>query len=352
MIKGKRLDVLVVLGMHRSGTSAVARALQVLGVDLGQDLLPPVKGDNDKGYWEDTAVVQLNEDLLASLGLSWRSLQSASVAELTGDRVGDFRNRAIALLSEKTAQVETFGMKDPRIVRLLPFWKSVFSAIDSNIGYVITVRNPLSVADSLAKREEFPAEKSHYLWLKHVVASVLDTQGSRRVFVNFDRLIERPAKEIERIAGALGAVHRPDASALQEYEASFLERGLRHSSYTLEDLRSHPAVPALAADVFGLLRDVALDRLSLDDERTHQNFCRFAHELDGVSPALALLDRFDAQIADLRATARQADIALSRALADRDWLAAQRDALLASTSWRITEPMRKFAMGLEKLRRR
>src|SRR5882724_9597278 len=57
--------LIVVLGMHRSGTSAMTRALQAMGVELGSRLMPPVEGENDKGFWEDLELNALNIEVLA-----------------------------------------------------------------------------------------------------------------------------------------------------------------------------------------------------------------------------------------------------------------------------------------------
>ena len=57
----------MVLGMHRSGTSAITKGLEVLGVNLGDNLLPP-KDDNPKGFFEDRDLVNLNERVLEKIG--------------------------------------------------------------------------------------------------------------------------------------------------------------------------------------------------------------------------------------------------------------------------------------------
>lgn len=76
--------LVVVLGMHRSGTSAIARSLQIFGVELGSRLYGAVLGENGKEVGEDIDVNSLNETLLASLGQIWRSLNPALPAMLSG----------------------------------------------------------------------------------------------------------------------------------------------------------------------------------------------------------------------------------------------------------------------------
>src|SRR5512146_569597 len=64
---------ILVLGMHRSGTSAVARVLNLCGASLGGELLP-AKEDNERGFWENRAILALHERFLAEVGSSWHDL--------------------------------------------------------------------------------------------------------------------------------------------------------------------------------------------------------------------------------------------------------------------------------------
>ncbi len=192
---GKR--IVVVLGMHRSGTSAVARGLSVLGVELGNDLHPPGE-DNPKGFWEDKNCLRINESLLQHLGSAYdrlglfpevlETLNSTSV-------IRSLRLEAVEILRAKFSQSDRCGFKDPRVSRLLPFWKSVFEEAGGAPGYVIAVRNPISVARSLSKRNGIEPEKSYFLWLEHVVSAVTESIGSQRVMVDYDAFSWIPRKK-------------------------------------------------------------------------------------------------------------------------------------------------------------
>ena len=73
--------LVLVLGMHRSGTSTLARGLRVLGVALGKNLLP-AHPCNPKGFFEDAGLYAFNKALLAQLGLTWRSPEAPDTAAL------------------------------------------------------------------------------------------------------------------------------------------------------------------------------------------------------------------------------------------------------------------------------
>ena len=306
----QKKHLVVVLGMHRSGTSAMTRSLQLLGIELGTHLYAGVPGDNDKGFWEDIDINSLDETLLETLGESWHSLNPALPAMLGGDGLALLRERAIGLLRRKTAEVDWFGMKDPRVARLLPFWKSVFADLDIDVRYLLAIRNPLSVALSLAKRDGFTTEKSLYLWLQHVIPTVLETVGSRRVVMDFDRLMATPETEIRRIAVELGVAGNLDESLLDEYCTSFIEAGLRHSSFSLADLDGNPSVPKLAVEVFATLRRVAAGEVSIDSPEVTAAFQMFAGEMERLRPALQALAQTEKILSRLQSEMMRIDQAI------------------------------------------
>ena len=103
--------ILIVLGMHRSGTSALTRGLQVLGVSLGDNLMPAFEGNNNKGFWEDLEIVSLNDALLAELGMSWHSLGALQQQHDWGSLLEHpLAAQAEAYLQAQTAQHPLFGL--------------------------------------------------------------------------------------------------------------------------------------------------------------------------------------------------------------------------------------------------
>ena len=94
----KKKDLFVVLGMHRSGTSVITRGLQVLDIDLGQNLMPPVSGISDKGLFEDIDANAINIELIRSFKYYWHTLAPIPTIELLSEKVEPLRIRAINLL--------------------------------------------------------------------------------------------------------------------------------------------------------------------------------------------------------------------------------------------------------------
>ncbi|WP_233832757.1 sulfotransferase family protein [Paraburkholderia sp. ZP32-5] len=251
--------LLVVLGMHRSGTSATARAMTALGADLGNRLLPAADGNNDKGFFEDYDIVKLNVELMAAAGMDWHTLGELDLSRIPPERLDAFQTEALMTLRGKCAG-KVFAMKDPRLSRLIKFWKPVFDCVGVPVKYVLSVRHPLSVARSLAKRDGMAEEKALHLWLEHVVPSLVETRDRERVIVDYDCLLDQPAAELERIAAQLSLPLDPQR--FDEYRATFLEDGLRHTRFQPQDLNLVRAAPRALRQLYGALDAVCRDGAS------------------------------------------------------------------------------------------
>ncbi len=295
----KQKSLVVVLGMHRSGTSAVTRGLQVIGVELGSKLMPAAPGVNDKGFFEDTDIHAFNDELLKSLGFSWHSLALITSEQLLAEKQAPLRLRAIALLREKLQDTDCFGLKDPRICRLLPFWQDVFDVLQLKVSYVIVARNPLSVAQSLAKVHKLPTEKSYYLWLEHVLSSISQTKGCPRLLIDYDDFMDSPEIQLGKIARTLDLDHDLDAERLSEFCDNFLENDLRHTRFSLENLIQDPLVPTPIKIAQGLLTDILNERLTLDSAEAAEAVAKLSEQMQGMAQAMSYLLKLDYIIEDL-----------------------------------------------------
>ena len=303
--KMNKKRLIVVLGMHRSGTSAITRGLQVLGVGLGDRLMPPVEGNNDKGFFEDIDLNALNVEILQALGSDWHYLSPLEASDVTELRNKRYFFRAVQLLRQKVGDIPTFGFKDPRVAKLLPFWKDVFVHCQFDVGYVLAVRHPLSVVKSLAKRDGLDSEKSYMLWLGHVLISLSNTEGHKRVLVDYDRLMQTPERELERIAEYLELVI--DSKELQCYKSEFLDEGLRHTVYDLNDLILENTCPPLVREIYTDLLDIAADKRRLDDVALQNHIALWINEFERLKSNLRLVDRLSGQKDSLNKTVAERD---------------------------------------------
>jgi len=312
--------VIVVLGMHWSGANAIVRALQVAGVDFGASL-PGMPRSAHKNRFEDPDFLRINEKLFQLFSSSGDSLEPIARDELKSEKIDGLKKEAVALLGERTKSPGIFGMKDPRVVRLLPFWREVFERCKLDASYVIALRNPLRISKTLAVRNKFPVEKAHYLWMAHVLPSVLETTGSLRVVVDYDRLVDQPATEVQRMAQALKVEDKIDPVALGQFVAGFLEKKLHRAQPVAGESMSGPAVLPQAAVLFDLLEKMASDQLPMDSSQVQSLFGEASERFKELYPAFRYMTRQDQQVIDLRQEVikHHAQVALlHQSIADRD----------------------------------
>lgn len=226
--KPENRTALIVLGMHRSGTSAMGGVLNLLGVDFGERLYQAQQNVNEKGFWEHSAIVDLHDELLIELASSWDDPRVLPEGWQERENIAAFRTRMARIATEDFANSPLWGLKDPRMCRLLPFWRDLFAELAVKPLYLIMVRNPLEVAASLHKRNGFSLDKGLFLWWQHQVLAERATRDAPRVFVSFPDLLVQPEATLERIAQRLDLEWpTPLAQALPGI-SEFLTPSLRH----------------------------------------------------------------------------------------------------------------------------
>ena len=279
--------VIIVLGMHRSGTSALTRGLGALGINLG-DTLYPAADDNPTGFWEDRDVISINDRLLAQLGSSYDRVGLVDANLENSAEVELIFHEAKAVISGKLANTSVWGVKDPRIPRLLPFWKRLFAELDCELGYVIALRNPLSVADSLAFRNQFAPIKSYWLWLEHTLQALHYTAGERRLVVSYDRMLAEPVQELSRMAEVL-RLPSPEPEALKAYVDGFLDTGLRHSSRTEAELQQTVVELPLLVMAYDLINQCASESVDVNSTAFEERLTPLMAQLRIFGPTLKLV---------------------------------------------------------------
>lgn len=216
----------LVLGMHRSGTSALAGVLGRMGCELPQNLMPATEA-NARGYFESSEVFRLNDTLLASAGSSWDDWRAFDAEWYLSPQFEDHRARALEVLAGEFPGSGPIVLKDPRICRLLPFWKRVLADAGFRPLFVCIHRPPGEVGASLAHRNGWPEARGRLLWLRHVLDAEAGTRGDARVFVSYDGLLADWRRATGHIFGGLDvAPPRGLEEAAPEIE-DFLSADLR-----------------------------------------------------------------------------------------------------------------------------
>lgn len=283
--------IIVVLGMHRSGTSVITRGLQVLGVDLGDRLIGGIAGNNEKGFWEDAEINDFNNSLLLKLGSGWGRLNAIDEVALLGTAFAEERNQALALLRGKLRSDSIFAFKDPRTAVLLPFWQAIFNDLGLSVSYLVAVRNPMEVAESLHRRDGISLLKGMLLWVKYSLAAVRGTQGMQRVFVAYAEVMQEPRLQLKRISQALDL---PDPELNQqglfEYAEEFLSPELRHNVSAVDALLAPGQIPPFVRDFYRFLLQLASDKYASNGEEVDRAWPSIEKHYADFVP---LLNQFD-----------------------------------------------------------
>jgi hypothetical protein len=257
----ERLGLLVV-GMHRSGTSAATRIISLLGPRLSSNLMPASEEFNAAGFWESLDVVALNEKLLAAALSAWDDVLPVDAASLPPGALASFHDEAGRILRTDFGASDWFVLKDPRIGRLLAPWLDAVRGAGAKPLVVIPVRHPAEVAASLQRREGFSEDKSYYLWVRHLVDVLRRSRAEARGLVIYDELMADWRAAMQRLARDLAIRWpRPFEDMAAEADA-FIDPGLRHHQLHAAAPRSLPG--RLALELYDALckRSPGLDALA------------------------------------------------------------------------------------------
>ena len=192
---------ITVLGMHRSGTSIVARLLNLMGAYFapeGQGM--SVQADNPKGFWERTDVQELNDEILTAADASWDSVGRFALEKIDRDRK--------TLLASKIGDVlrtldshRPWMLKDPRMCLTLPLWRPHLEVPVC----VHVYRNPIQVAQSLARRNQFPLHYGIALWEAYTISSLNASKGLPRILVSQQEVLKDPISSVRSLYERLGS---------------------------------------------------------------------------------------------------------------------------------------------------
>jgi hypothetical protein len=179
---------LLVLGMHRSGTSVFTGVLEALGVELSPHLMPS-HADNPSGYWEHLEIVEVHDALLHAFGSCWHEVCPLPDRWWLDERVDKYRAKIAAILRRDFGDTPLWGLKDPRLCRLLPLWLPLLRELRCAPHFALVGRSPWAIARSLHKRDQFSESKSLLLWLEHLLEAERGSRGFPRGFTTYEALL-------------------------------------------------------------------------------------------------------------------------------------------------------------------
>jgi hypothetical protein len=200
-VSDERGPPVIVLGMHRSGTSLLTRVVNLCGVRVDPESeMMRASWENPRGYWEPEYLADLNDAIFDLVGSAWYAPRAFALAAL--ELPPSFRARLQARVDERTAELTSFLWKDPRLSLTWPLWRPLLS--DPIV--LLCMRNPAAVSASLAARNGFPREHSYALWELHVELGLSYVSADRHTIVHYEQLMAEPRRTIERLLEWLNAM--------------------------------------------------------------------------------------------------------------------------------------------------
>ena len=230
--------------MHRSGTSAVTRVLNLLGLPLGREDDIYSAADNPGGHWESRSLCAVNDVILRVFGGFDMAMPPMPSAWLESRRADSLRRLMRATFANVYTD-ERWLWKDPRVCLTLPLWRQVLT----DFCVVFVVRDAEPVSRSLRRRERFPIFYCHALWDDYNRRAVGAIAGLPVVRVDFDAMLRDPGHHTGLLADGLSSLGiridgQLDAAAASLHESSTGERKQRRvlGRELADALRSGPAV--------------------------------------------------------------------------------------------------------------
>jgi hypothetical protein len=228
--------VIVVLGMDRTGTSLVASVLQALGARLGDGLMAPNEF-NVKGYFESSEIVALHDQILEVLGLTW-----STPTFLTRLQPEWWRQPALqalklqlkAILGRQIAGEMPFVFKDPRTARLLPLWNDIFKELAAEPVYVLAVRHPNAVAQSLFRRDGIEPLHAELLWVERYIDCLVYAGERIAAIVNYEDWFEAAEETATRLSAKLGLALPDNSADLGRAISTIVRPDLRHHAQSTD----------------------------------------------------------------------------------------------------------------------
>ncbi len=219
---------LIILGMHRSGTSCITRLANLLGAELTEHLVP-AGPDNAQGFFEDARMVAMNEEALEGFRTSHLGRRLLPPQWQEKKPAVALRSQAAELISTDYAQKPFFALKDPRLCRLLPIWQEVLNYHQITHRYIFAFRNPLEVAHSLKRRNKLKVKDGLLLWLLYTVEAERYTRDQHRAFLYYPDVIKDWRVSMVSTARHLN-VHWPRTpESIAADAATFIQHDMRHN---------------------------------------------------------------------------------------------------------------------------
>jgi hypothetical protein len=316
----QRRPIVLVLGMHRSGTSLCSHILSALGVDMADKIAGPgnasVTADNPRGHWERWEIVEFHDRILGLFNRDyWGCFHDFAlpVAWWADPRVAQIRREIVSFLEQRMGE-GYFGFKDPRMVRLMPVWQQIFNELKLAPRVVLCLRNPAQVARSLHARDGLDPEIGEYRWLVHLVDFFRYANSYDFCTVEHEGWFSDPSANLEKLRQFLDLQWQQSESDLALVLSGIIDPAARH-----DDSEHREASQPLVRSLYKLARSAGQDGGARDQIAYlvsqfvgFQQLQRpFVQVFEDVAKTAAKFPEIEQEAAALRAVVSERDAAVA-----------------------------------------
>ena len=336
----QRRPIVLVLGMHRSGTSLCANILSALGVDMADEI--GVNLGNDRGHWERHEIVELHDRILDLFDRGYFGHFhdfALPVAWWADPRVAHIRREIIAFL-EKRMGDGYFGFKDPRTVRLMPVWHQIFNELKLAPKLVLCLRNPAQIARSLNARDGLDPEIGEYRWLVHTIDFFRYASNFDFCTVGYEGWFSDPSANLEKLQKFLDLQWQQSEADLSLVLSGIIDPAARHDDPEHRE-PSQPLVRSLYKLAVSAGQDGARDQIAyiVSQFVSFQQLQRpFLQVFEGVAKTAANYTEIERE-----------GIALRAAVSKRDEVVEAADARAADAEGRLAEALAEIEQQREQI---
>jgi hypothetical protein len=305
---------------------------------LGCDL--PKTPTDDPAQWESKVMMDLNDEILASVGSNWQSWEPFDENWYASSAIEEFYKRAQIALRNEFGASPLFVLKDPRICRLLNFWIEAVRRFGATPVVVIPIRNPVEVAGSLEVRDGIHLCLGQLLWLRYVLDAEKASRKLRRAFLRYDDLLSDWQSVADRLGHELGISWPRHPSSAKLEIGEYISPAKRH--HRNENLKNFEG-PWVRSTFEILVRwaegringadNLMLDQIRSDFDEASLTFIR------PIATAIAADRSSKKSTTKLEADFKAKLAAHERALQE----------IKNSTSWRLTAPLRALSRCVRKI---
>ena len=253
-----RRTLLLVLGMHRSGTSAYTNTFALLGAALPRSLMSG-SISNEKGHFESSRLFLEHTKMLAEIGSQWYDWNALSKDFFKSTLARTLAARFAEIVREEYQDAELIVVKDPRICRFVPIWREVATLLDATIKVVTPFRNPMEVASSLKKRDNLAIQESLLVWTRHVLDAEFWTRDLPRAFIAYEALLGDWRSVVDQCSKEIGLAFPRRSPKVERQVDIYLDRALRRNMFADNEFLSHSNIPDWTKDAYVSLKKLQTD---------------------------------------------------------------------------------------------